>query len=417
MYNFTAMKRPTEVLNQEKIYRLLAIDAWAAIIKLLSEHREEIKLYDHLHHAIRTFENVFFNKISDLVKTDSDISLHLERLYSIHTGGYFELQDVHFQKLLVELIRHRPPKEAYNYARLLKDKELAAKILNQDAGEGNVSTLSSIPFKINLSEWNEIFNRIFAVINNTQHPATSISGYKFIQYVHELDEFFPTLDQFLDERKASGLSLSKKSYFYDIFMHLDERKRYYLAVRILDVLKPFAADKMHSVEYLLGMVPSKPINTSHNSGQKHSKTIVSITYAWESEAHRIWVKTLAKRLEDEGIEVLYDQNQIHLGSALQYSMEQFVEKADRVLIIFSPSYKTKADQRKGGAGYEYSILNTELYEEQILHNKFIPILRLGSRKESIPTFMRQYVYLDMSSDNSFEENFKTLLSEIQNSFN
>ena len=41
--------------------------------------------------------------------------------------------------------------------------------------------------------------------------------------------------------------------------------------------------------------------------------IVFISYAWESETHRNWVRSLADRLLDNGIETIVDQYDLNLG--------------------------------------------------------------------------------------------------------
>lgn len=87
-------------------------------------------------------------------------------------------------------------------------------------------------------------------------------------------------------------------------------------------------------------------------------------------------------------------------------MEESIEIADKVLIIFTELYKNKASERKGGVGIEYSILNSEICENIGENTKYIPILRSGSKKESIPLFMRQYIAVYMLDESQYEEQLR-----------
>lgn len=77
-------------------------------------------------------------------------------------------------------------------------------------------------------------------------------------------------------------------------------------------------------------------------------TKVFISYAWESEEHREWVKALANRLLSDGIDAVLDQYDLEPGDRLPQFMEQSVRSSDYVLIVCTPTYKQKADERIGG---------------------------------------------------------------------
>ena len=86
---------------------------------------------------------------------------------------------------------------------------------------------------------------------------------------------------------------------------------------------------------------------------------VFISYAWESEEHRAWVKALADHLLTDGIEAIVDRYDLGLGDRLPQFMEESVTSADYVLIVCTPTYKAKADARVGGVGYEGHIISDE----------------------------------------------------------
>jgi hypothetical protein len=96
-------------------------------------------------------------------------------------------------------------------------------------------------------------------------------------------------------------------------------------------------------------------------------------------------------------------------------MESMVtsDDIDKVLIICDSGYKEKADSREGGVGTETQIITPELYSHA-QQEKFIPILaeRDEEGKEVFPTFVSLWIYIDLSSVDTFEENYEKLLRNI-----
>jgi hypothetical protein len=129
---------------------------------------------------------------------------------------------------------------------------------------------------------------------------------------------------------------------------------------------------------------------------------VFISYSWDNSEHQEWVLSLAKDLMSKfGIEVILDQFELSAGKDLTYFMESSIEKADKVLIILTPNYKIKAEDRKSGVGYETSMITQEIFESSITEVKFIPILRIGDSKNSSPKFLKSKVYHHMIDDNLY----------------
>lgn len=150
--------------------------------------------------------------------------------------------------------------------------------------------------------------------------------------------------------------------------------------------------------------PVQPVRTNH--------PIVFISYSHDDSAHRKWVLELADRMMSDGIDVKLDRYELRLGSNLQHFVETSISKSERIIIIFTPNYKLKTIDRTGGVGYEYSIINVELYNNQTTQEKVIPILRKGDAEDSIPNFMRQFIHLDMSKEENFEVQYEELIREI-----
>lgn len=140
---------------------------------------------------------------------------------------------------------------------------------------------------------------------------------------------------------------------------------------------------------------------------------VFIHYSWDDESHKQWVLNLAERLVSDGIDVYFDRFDLQIGSNNSYFMER-ISDADKVLVIMTEKYKLKADERTGGVGYEYQIVSSEISKDIKGSNRFLPILRSGSKESSIPIVLQSHLYLDLKNDNSFEEQYLELLRAICN---
>ena len=135
---------------------------------------------------------------------------------------------------------------------------------------------------------------------------------------------------------------------------------------------------------------------------EHPKVFIS--YSWEEEAHKEWVKSLADRLLSDGIEATVDQYDLTLGDRLPHFMEQSISNSDYVLIICTPTYK-------GGVGYEGHIISAELLT-QGNERKFIPVIRKGTATNSIPTFLSGKLGIDLSNTIHYENSYKDLLTTL-----
>ena len=103
---------------------------------------------------------------------------------------------------------------------------------------------------------------------------------------------------------------------------------------------------------------------------------VFVSYAWESDALKVWVKEFATRLRRDGVETKLDQWHVVPGDQLPAFMEEAIRENDFVLIVCTPEYKKKSEGRRGGVGYEGDIMTAEVLQKQN-HRKFIPVLREG----------------------------------------
>lgn len=130
---------------------------------------------------------------------------------------------------------------------------------------------------------------------------------------------------------------------------------------------------------------------------KTSTKRVFISYSWEEDEHQQWIKDLATDLREHGIESRLDRWHLEGGDRLPLFMETELRENDYVLIICTPKYKEKSDNRVGGVGYEGDIITSELFNKGN-HKKYIPILRKGMWIESSPTSLMSKYYFDLSDE-------------------
>lgn len=138
-----------------------------------------------------------------------------------------------------------------------------------------------------------------------------------------------------------------------------------------------------------------------------------ISYTWENDELKLWVKTLATKLRDNGIDAKLDQWEVVPGDQMPHFMEKSVKENDFVLIICTPKYKAKSENRIGGVGYEGDIMTGEVLQTSN-HRKFIPILKSGTKEASLPTWLQGKYFVDLSSEQHFTNNFEDLLTTLLN---
>ena len=142
---------------------------------------------------------------------------------------------------------------------------------------------------------------------------------------------------------------------------------------------------------------------------EHPKVFIS--YSHDSPEHRRWVSELGAKLRHNGIDAILDQWDLGPGDDVTQFMERGIIDSDRVLVICTDSYVSKANASKGGVGYERMIVTGQLVKD-LGTDKFIPIIRQTSGREQTPTFLGTRVYIDFRNDNQFDTEFDKLIHEL-----
>ena len=143
----------------------------------------------------------------------------------------------------------------------------------------------------------------------------------------------------------------------------------------------------------------------------HRTLSVFVSYSWDSDKHRERVRSFILHLRSKGLNVIYDDD-MELGDRITKFMEDSVDKSDKILYICTPQYKEKADSRKGGVGYENSIITGELYASQN-ERKYIPILFSGDWDTSIPVWAKGKLGIDLRDASTYENELNKLVTRLK----
>jgi hypothetical protein len=142
--------------------------------------------------------------------------------------------------------------------------------------------------------------------------------------------------------------------------------------------------------------------------------IAFVSYSWDSDAHKQWVLNLAVRLQVQGgVRIILDRWHLPPGEDKTAFVEKSVGDSKFVILICTPDYARRANNREGGVGYETMIITSELAED-INQRKFIPVLRDGDWKSSLPVWIKNKFGVDLRSNPYSDEQYKTLLRALHN---
>lgn len=135
-----------------------------------------------------------------------------------------------------------------------------------------------------------------------------------------------------------------------------------------------------------------------------------ISYSWDNDDHRDWVHKLSEDLRAANIDVSLDRD-VRPGASVTQFMESALRQSDVVLIICTPRYAEKANERIGGVGYETGIVTGELYQ-LAPERKFIPLIRNGNPAASLPTYLADRLGVDFRLEENYSNSLQTLIQDI-----
>jgi hypothetical protein len=87
---------------------------------------------------------------------------------------------------------------------------------------------------------------------------------------------------------------------------------------------------------------------------------VFISYSHDTEAHDKWVLDLASDLRKNGVDAVLDQWDLSLGQDTSMFMQRGILDSDRVILVCTDRYVTRAEGGTGGVGYERLVVTAEV---------------------------------------------------------
>lgn len=140
---------------------------------------------------------------------------------------------------------------------------------------------------------------------------------------------------------------------------------------------------------------------------------VFISYSHDSPEHKEWIRNLAMRLRTNGVDATIDEWEIGPGDDLPHFMETQLSSSEYVVVVCTDNYVEKANSGTGGVGYEKKIVTAALLSN-INSNKVVPIIKQNGTC-NLPTFLQSKVYVDFSSEDSFEASCDKLIRTFHKS--
>jgi hypothetical protein len=158
--------------------------------------------------------------------------------------------------------------------------------------------------------------------------------------------------------------------------------------------------------------PEEPTMATAMPPSSEQRLRVFISYSWDSEEHKDWVREFADSLASNGIETILDQYDLRPGEDRFQFMESSVRDADAVLCVCTPDYVRKANARVSGVGVETSLLTPQFYERMRSAKQFIPIIRASGGRASTPDYLSVLVFIDFRDDALFASRMEELLRHL-----
>ena len=92
-------------------------------------------------------------------------------------------------------------------------------------------------------------------------------------------------------------------------------------------------------------------------------------------------------------------------------MSAKITESNRVLLICTEKYVTKAEGGVGGVGYERLIVTAELVDRMDT-KKFVPVVRNNTSSRKVPIFLGPRLYIDLSDDAYYDAGLEIIVREI-----
>jgi small GTP-binding protein len=140
--------------------------------------------------------------------------------------------------------------------------------------------------------------------------------------------------------------------------------------------------------------------------QKIQPPVCFISYAWGVPEHERWVeKRLAIDLQKAGIEVVLDRwHNAQIGATVARFIER-IEKSDRIVMVGTPLYRRKYDNKDTDTGYvvaaEVDLVANRLLGTEAQKASVLPLLLAGEKTASLPPLLHGKVFGDFRDEGAY----------------
>ncbi|WP_341836852.1 toll/interleukin-1 receptor domain-containing protein [Chitinophaga pollutisoli] len=133
------------------------------------------------------------------------------------------------------------------------------------------------------------------------------------------------------------------------------------------------------------------------SVKEDSPLLVFVTYAWEDDEHNERVISFTNHLRGLGYNAVVDRLLSQQESATHFKemMYRTLTRADKVIIVLSKKYKTRADNFEGGVGTEFRYIISDLPKYP---KKYILVALEGYSDIIIPNALQDREIIDLSRE-------------------
>ncbi|GAB6106712.1 toll/interleukin-1 receptor domain-containing protein [Fusibacter bizertensis] len=142
------------------------------------------------------------------------------------------------------------------------------------------------------------------------------------------------------------------------------------------------------------------------------KPKVFVSYSWDDKEHEEWVMGLVVDLRRTGIDATFDKYITQDGNVhLDKMMVDGFKDSDKVILVLTENYASKADNNLGGVGFETLLSLPVLRADP---DKLVLISRHHGRlSDVIPFHLKGYYVIDFSDDNAYFDNLSELTHKIR----
>ena len=126
---------------------------------------------------------------------------------------------------------------------------------------------------------------------------------------------------------------------------------------------------------------------------------VFISYAWEDGSdgpYRDWVKDLATRLRQDGVDARLDKWHMQEGQTIPEFMNSEIRLAEKILVVCSPQYQAKVHAKEEGgsvtgSGWESMLVSSAMFTGE-RGAKVVAVLGKGEWRQAAPSYLQGLPY-------------------------